>query len=302
MIQCSVIVPTRNRPGPLCECLAALGCQHFPKDQFEVIVVDDGSDPPVEVPAGVRLLRRPHAGPAAARNAGAAAARGCWLAFTDDDCLPAADWLTVLGGRLAAQPEHLIGGAVDNSLTDSPSSAASQQLVSYLFAHFNAHPDRPRFFTSNNMAVGAAAFRDAGGFDIAIPRAAAEDRELCDRWLHQERPMAFAPEALVRHAHPLTLRAFCRQHFNYGRGAHYFHRARARRGGGPLRIEPWRFYADLLRYPFTVADPRPFRQAALLCVAQVANALGYFREHFCPARNPSEVECRERVGAECRWR
>jgi len=309
MIQFSVIVPTHNRPRQLCDCLAALARQEFPKDQFEVIVVDDGGDPPVAVSAGVTLLRQPHAGPAAARNTGAAHDRGRWLAFTDDDCLPAADWLTALGGRLAAQPEHLIGGAVANSLTDNPYTAASQQLVSYLFAYYNANPDRPRFFTSNNMAVAAAAFRAAGGFDVALPRAAAEDRELCDRWLHQKRPMASAPEALVRHAHPLTLRTFWRQHFNYGCGAHYFHRTRARRGGGPLRVEPWRFYADLLRYPFTVADPRPLRQATLLFVAQAANALGFFAERLRAGRdrrspsesgpvNPEEKRYWEKVGAE----
>jgi glycosyltransferase involved in cell wall biosynthesis len=287
VIQFSVIVPTHNRPRQLRECLAALACQEFPGDQFEVIVVDDGSRPPLTAVPNIKLLYQPHAGPAAARNKGAAHARGRWLAFTDDDCLPAANWLTAFEARLKAHPEHLFGGAVENFLTDNPYAAASQQLVSYLFAYYNSDPDRSRFFTSNNMAVATDLFLAAGGFDSALPRASAEDRELCDRWLHQHRSMAFVAEAIVRHAHPLTLRRFWRQHFNYGCGAHYYHLTRARRGGGPLKIEPWRFYADLVRYPFTVAASRPLRQAMLLLVAQTANALGYFTERFRAVPGPA---------------
>jgi GT2 family glycosyltransferase/SAM-dependent methyltransferase len=300
MIQFSVIVPTRNRSSQLRDCIAALERQNFPRDQFEVIVVDDGSEPPLTVEPGIRLVRQSHDGPAVARNTGAAHARGRWLAFTDDDCLPDANWLTVLAAQLAARPDHLLGGAVVNILTDNPYTAASQQLVSYLYSYYNADPSQPRFFTSNNMAVAAAAFRDAGGFDAELPRAAAEDRELCDRWLHQRRPMTFVLEAVVRHAHPLTLRTFWRQHFNYGCGAHYYHLTRAQRGGGPLRVEPWRFYVDLLRYPFTTAVPLPLRQAALLFVAQAANALGYLKEHLQGKPKRDATKYWEQVGTE--WR
>lgn len=76
----SVIVPGHGRPGPLAACLRALARQDYPADRYEVIVVDDGSEPPLgpgdaDDPR-VRWLRQPHAGPAAARNAGAATARG----------------------------------------------------------------------------------------------------------------------------------------------------------------------------------------------------------------------------------
>ncbi len=298
MIQFSVIVPTRNRPSQLRECLGALARQEFPRDHFEVIVVDDGSEPPWKADPGVRLVRQSHAGPAAARNTGAAHARGRWLAFTDDDCLPTPDWLATLAARLTAHPDHLLGGAVINLLADNPYASASQQLVSYLFRYYNADPNQPRFFTSNNMAVAAAAFQAAGGFDDGLPRAAAEDRELCDRWLHQCRPMSFVPDAVVHHAHPLTLRGFWSQHFNYGCGARYYHLARARRGGGPLRVEPWRFYANLLCYPFAAAVPHSLRQATLLFVAQTANALGYFMEWFLAKPESGAAKYWEQVGAE----
>ena len=65
---------------------------------------------------------------------------------------------------------------------------------------------------------------------------------------------------------------------NYGCGAHHFHRTRATRGDGRIRVEPWKFYAGLLRHPFTIRHPQPYRLAALLFLSQAANALGFFCE------------------------
>jgi hypothetical protein len=53
----SVIVPTRNRPAALAHTLETLRVQDYPADRFELIVVDDGSTVPAEVPDGVRLIR-----------------------------------------------------------------------------------------------------------------------------------------------------------------------------------------------------------------------------------------------------
>jgi len=102
----SIVVPTCDRPRQLAACLQSLARLDYPRDRFEVIVVDDGTTTAapalvVEMKAGpdVRLVRQPHAGPAAARNLGASHARGSLLAFTDDDCAPAPDWLWALAAR-----------------------------------------------------------------------------------------------------------------------------------------------------------------------------------------------------------
>ena len=99
----SVIVPTYKRRAALERCLAALDAQTLARDRFEVIVVDDGSPaPPRETVArvatslNVRLIEQANAGPASARNAGARAARGEYVVFTDDDCCPAPEWLAAI--------------------------------------------------------------------------------------------------------------------------------------------------------------------------------------------------------------
>ncbi|MBE7561352.1 glycosyltransferase family 2 protein, partial [bacterium] len=96
----SVVIPVYNDAERLAACLAALAAQEGVAGGFEVVVVDDGSsDGPEAVVAEyafARLVRQEKAGPAAARNRGAAEARAPLLAFIDSDCIPRPDWLAQL--------------------------------------------------------------------------------------------------------------------------------------------------------------------------------------------------------------
>ena len=93
----SVIIPTYNRSAWLKECLDVLGRQTISRSRYEIIVVDDGSiDGTHEVARlikGVVYLHQQNQGQAAARNLGLSVARGSIVAFTDDDCIPAKDWI-----------------------------------------------------------------------------------------------------------------------------------------------------------------------------------------------------------------
>jgi len=156
---------------------------------MEVVVVDDGSPAPLaeivdpfQKQLNVKLVVQRQAGPAAARNAGAAHAHGQFLAFTDDDCAPESGWLNHLAKGLRQNPAAAVGGRTLNALDDNVYSAASQWLIDYMYDYYNAAQPAPKFFTSNNLALPAAAFRELGGFDTSFPLAAGEDRELCDRW------------------------------------------------------------------------------------------------------------------------
>ncbi len=206
----------------------------IPANHFEVIVVIDGKGKPRKEPLdylkeflSLTILEQPHAGPAVARNTGAEVARGEFLSFLDDDCVPAADWLKRLADRVAASPDCAVGGSTVNVLRQNRYSAASQLLIDYLHSYYNADPLHSRFLASNNLAMPAKGFRLVGGFNPRYPLAAAEDRELCRRWLDFGYGMIHEPRAIVYHAHALTFRSFWRQHFGYGCGAYLFHRVRA---------------------------------------------------------------------------
>ncbi len=237
----------------------------------------------------ITLIRKAHGGPAAARNEGAGRARGKFLAFTDDDCAPERDWLRKLAERFGESPEHAMGGRTVNGIPGNAYSITSQVLVDYVLEYYNRIPDQARLLTSNNLAVPAGQFRLVGGFDKTFLHAAAEDRDFCDRWLAHGYSATYAPEVLVYHRHALTLAKFVRQHFNYGRGAFHFHRSRALRGTGRLRIEPPRFYLDLFRASLKESrQPQRISLALLMVVSQGANAAGFVWESLkagiCPER------------------
>lgn len=281
----SIIIPTYARPQQLSACLASLIHLNYPRDRFEVIVVDDGSIPPLDDVVNpysdrfnLLLLTQPNAGPATARNTGANKAQGQYLAFLDDDCTPDSNWLKSLAAHFHKDSACLVGGRTINALSNNLYSSASQALVDYLYAYYNINPDRSQFFTSNNMALSANIFRIIGQFDTCFPLAAGEDRELCLRWLSQGYRMAYVPNALVYHHHDLTLGSFWRQQYKYGQGAFLFRRAQKQ----PTTAKPpFSFYLNLLGYPFSVAPPpQAFLLFLLFILSQIAITLGFFRASY----------------------
>jgi GT2 family glycosyltransferase len=285
----SVVVPTRDRPSQLARCLAALAALDYPRDRYEVIVVDDGGLEPVEPVVrrshgqmAVKVVRRENGGPSVARNTGAAAARGSLLAFTDDDCRPTPDWLARLAGYHAVRPDVALGGETRNGLDNNPFSVTTQLIMEAGYARHNGDPTHARFVTASNLAVLASEFEAVGGFN---PRfRTSEDREFCDRWIASGRFMHFLPDVVVYHDRDLTLRGFVAQHFAYGRGAWRFHGEHASRSGERVRIEP-SFYLGLHRRAFAAEGiARVIVLQLLLVVFHAANLTGFLWEGWVSRR------------------
>jgi len=238
----SVVIPTKDRRGPLSECLAALARQSLPPGSFEVVVVDDGSQPALELDGSrwrrffeTRLIRQANAGPSAARHRGVAEARGSLIAFTDDDCVPSAQWLAEMHRVLEANPDALLGGTTVNGLSEDVCAEVSQFILDLAYDYFNTGPEGAVFFASNNLACSRQVYLESGGFDPDYRAPAAEDRDFCDRWRMQGRSMLHVPAAIITHHHHQSFREFTRMYFRYGRGAWEYHRRRRQRGSGTMR-------------------------------------------------------------------
>lgn len=279
----SVIIATYRRPSQrLGECVRALANQTYPDDRYEIIVVDDGS--PISSrdlverfrnELKLKFLTQSRTGPAAARNNGAALGEGEYLAFTDDDCVPAPDWLETLAERFARNPECVIGGRTLNGLPENPYSTASQLLLDYIYEYYNPDPDSACFFAGDNFALSKHVFARVGGFNTSF-FLGGEDRELCHRLLENGSRLIYAPEVLVYHTHQLTLFSFVRQHFNYGCGAYYYQRSIREHGKLPTRIEPMHFYTSMLKYPLSRGGGRQaVPLSTLVGISQVAYLLGF---------------------------
>ena len=269
--------------GALKRCLESLSRQDYPTDAFEIVVIDDGSPQPVTLPelgsgASLTLHRQAQGGPPRRATMGwSMRAASMWRSSTttarhrQTGCV---SWSALCSSIRAPASEALSSTTWPATRFPRPARRWSRSSASY----YNANPEDARFFTSNNLAFPRAALMEAGGFDAQYQRAAAEDRELCDRWRRQGRRLVTAPDALVRHSHNLTLPGFWRQHFSYGTGAWHYWQHRANGQSSRVKVEPLGFYGSLLTWPVRTRGVAGLPVGALLALAQVANAAGFFSE------------------------
>jgi len=218
----SVIVPAYNAEATLGACLAALSDQTVPPEAYEVIVVDDGSTDGTAEVAGscaaslqnVRLIQQENAGPAAARNRGARAARGDLLLFTDADCAPARDWIVSLS-RPFSEPDIVGAKGVYHTRQRSLVARFVQQEYERKYARMERQ-DQIDFIDTYSAAYRRAVFLANGGFDVVFSTSSVEDQELSFRLARKGYRLVFAPDAVVYHVHDVTVLAYARRKFGIG--------------------------------------------------------------------------------------
>jgi len=240
---------------------------------MEIVVVDDGSTDADKVSAVVasqplaRLIRTSGAGPAAARNAGAAEATGTYLCFTDDDCAPDSQWASRLVSSLQAGAD-IVGGATVTDQGGNPYVETSELIVRKLQASSHRRLGERVFIPSNNLACRRTVVL-AHPFDERYSKAGGEDRAWCASVGGAGLKFTLEPSAVVVHRPVLNLGGFWRQHVRYGRGAFRFAQTTPRDWQ-----EPPEFYIDLLRSGTQVG----IRCLLLVLLAQVATGVGFVAE------------------------
>lgn len=209
----SVVIATRNRPEQVERLLEGLASQRD-AGEFEVVVVDDGSDNRTQVslrhlearpwPFVLKLLYlRTGRGPAAARNVGWRAARSNLVCFIDDDCVPAPAWLARLTAATALA--EIVQGRTEPNPTQQHRRGPFGRTMEVVWEE--------GYYETCNIAYPKALLERVQGFDERFRGAInGEDVDLAWRSIEQGATTTFAPEALVWHeVWPSNYRACLRE-------------------------------------------------------------------------------------------
>jgi len=219
----SVIIPVYNDSARLQTCLHALENQTYPKADFEVIIVDNGSDEPIEPVVEkfprAKVLHEPQPGSYAARNRGIAHATGEIVAFTDADCVPAPDWLERgVAALLGTRGCGLVGGRVDVFFKDSERPGSVELYDASRGFRQEKYIEVDHFGVTANMLTFRALFAQLGGFDAGLKSYG--DVEWGRRVAANGYGLVYADEAVVAHPARDTLLALSRRILRVVGGRH----------------------------------------------------------------------------------
>lgn len=177
----SVVVATYNRGEALVTLLQALTHQTIPHQDYELIIVNDGSTDQTEAlverfkadrQVRITLLYQKNKGPAAARNTGIRQAAGEIIAFTDDDCIPDTNWLEVIMQNLNS-----------NSIAGLQGSTYTTHAGITPLTHQIDNPEGNKSVPTCNAAYRKDVLQQVGGFDELFPFPHNEDADLAWRIL-----------------------------------------------------------------------------------------------------------------------
>jgi len=235
----SVIVPTRDRPEKLHNCLRNLLAQHYP--HYEIIVVDNA--PSTTATADlleqqyqnlpqVRYVREDHPGIPWARNCGMMAAHGELLAFTDDDVIIDTYWLAELAKAFSVAEDvacvtgHVLPAELETEPQDwlEQYGGYSKGFARRIFDMAEYRPSHPlypylpgSFGTGANMTFRADYIRAAGGFATTLENQGSDVEALFQVVVHGHK-LVYEPAALVRHFHYRSYERLRKQIYRYGMG------------------------------------------------------------------------------------
>lgn len=211
----SVVLPVHNGAGTIRECVASLLAQRYPRDRYEVIVVDNGSTDTtlaslVEFGSQIRLLEESRRGAGAARNRGIRDAAGAVIAFIDADATADPDWL---GALVGASGDSAVGAAGGRILSRRPCNRI-ELFGEVIHDQQAAVRSDPPYLATGSWASRRDVLACVGLFDESLLRG--QDADLAWRIHQAGYQLVYQPEAVVYHRNERTVLGLCREGFTHG--------------------------------------------------------------------------------------
>lgn len=254
----SIVLCTYNREKQIEKCLTSLLNQDFPKDRYEIILVDDGSkDATVKLASQypIRIIENHvNKGLSVGRNKGLRTARGKVYVSFDDDCLATENWLSNLakvyekydlkeisgiGGfiKLNESQNGILEKYLDESGYGNPSPVeyGKSKNIFYRFYAYLKNMYSPKIQTNKNVQEVNEIWGANSSFPIAVLKAVkgwdtklsgVEDTDLCSR-IREKFPAKkffFTKNAIIYHDHKLSLNNFLKKPYSRGEVIYKFYR------------------------------------------------------------------------------
>jgi glycosyltransferase involved in cell wall biosynthesis len=208
----SIIIPAYNEGDFVGDCLKSLTSSNFPKNEFEVIVVDNGSTDAttsiVQSFEDVSLYSFPEGKVGAVRNFGVQHSRGELLVFIDADCLVDTDWLATADLLAQNSPETVFGGGC--ILRSDPT-----WVETYWLLERQGQTALPKHLLGASIVIPRTLFELVGRFDEDI--SAGEDTALSEKIINEKIPMHIVSGLSVVHlGNARSLRSFFKRQIWHG--------------------------------------------------------------------------------------
>ncbi len=224
----SVVVVTKNEEDFIEECIDSIFKLDYPRERYEVIVIDGGSiDNTCQIvqkyPA--RLIIDQNGNLSTSRNIGIDASKGAYIASTDADCIVKNDWLKILVSNILTAPLEVVAVGGPNLVPECDPLFA--KVIGYMQETFFASGGMPQSFKicedkyvlglpNCNVLYRKEALVKIGGFDEKLT--VGEDAEINSRFTDIGDKYLYVPNAIVWHHREQSLRAFSKKMFSYGKG------------------------------------------------------------------------------------
>jgi len=276
----SVVIPTYNRSTKLSLCLISLFNQTYPKDMYEIIIINDGSIDNTEdilkkfemqALCGFKWFTQENQGIAIATNSAISRSKGDIICFTGDDCIAEIDWISNLVNGF--NDENI--GAVGGKVISYQSNTLIQQFI-----EDSRILNQETFFKRNTLITGSAAYRrkvlvQIGGLDNHLNACIDLDLSIKTQLLGYK--LQYVPDAVVHHDHPATVKGLFSQQYRNGTGYVRLHRKYGQQYNLAYNTGIYwgRILISLLRYPYTLITALVFKKNKYFVLEPLYYAIYY---------------------------